>query len=207
MAATAQDPSAPLRAEKKDEDRDEDSAHPDRAPACPGLCVDDQSEGPGQALRRVRSICMHPLCTAAEASCLRRLRGSGVLAVLRHREGRRAARGADLQRPAHRPAALPAGLLQAVRSWYERRSIAEGSILTVPLPRRSSQSCCTCCARGRRSQRCAHRAHASLSLAQRSSGAAGCSTCASPSGSALVGRCRLLGGHGATALRHSAGAE
>ena len=26
MAATAQDPSAPLRAEKKDEDRDEDSA-------------------------------------------------------------------------------------------------------------------------------------------------------------------------------------
>ena len=27
MAATAQDPSAPLRAEKKDEDRDEDSAH------------------------------------------------------------------------------------------------------------------------------------------------------------------------------------
>ena len=50
MAATAQDPSAPLRAEKKDEDRDEDSAHPDRGlaqlhprpdnimPSCEGCC-------------------------------------------------------------------------------------------------------------------------------------------------------------------------
>ncbi len=69
MASTAQDPSAPLRAEKKDEDRDEDSARPDRAPARPGLRVDDQSQGPGLALRRVRSICMHPLCIAAEARC------------------------------------------------------------------------------------------------------------------------------------------
>ena len=36
MASTAQDPSAPLRAEKKDEDRDEDSA---RLIGSPQHCV------------------------------------------------------------------------------------------------------------------------------------------------------------------------
>ena len=53
MASTAQDPSAPLRAEKKDEDRDEDSARPDRAPACPGLGHNNQLQGKSGAARSV----------------------------------------------------------------------------------------------------------------------------------------------------------
>ena len=87
MASTAQDPSAPLRAEKKDEDRDEDSA---RLIGRPQHCLwlkgcSLYPEGPREPVRRQSNTCSSSVVPHRQFSshALRGLARSGVLSLLR----------------------------------------------------------------------------------------------------------------------------